>query len=274
MSKLRSLLYILRMQFYDGVRFEVADRVRRCGAWIDREFDFYALNFAYRGRLEWRGEAGDVAVLEGPVLFWTWPGRRFVYGVQDGRSWDQTYVTYRGPTATALQAGGVAPAVPRPYATPAEPEATRREFDALLACLNRPLPDVPRAAVLLQSLYLHAQASPAAADPFGCAIDRLAAKVTRHPGRRWSAAAEADRLAVSAAHFRRLFSQRTHAPFHAFVIAARVQKAATMLRQSDTPVKHIADGCGFVDVYHFSKTFAARHGKGPAAYRREIRSLA
>ena len=75
---------------------------------------------------------------------------------------------------------------------------------------------------------------------------------------------------MSRSHFSHIFRERTGlTPAH-FITETRVRQAALMLVQSRTPLKHIADACGFANVNHFSKVFRRFQHISPAAYRRSI----
>ncbi len=47
----------------------------------------------------------------------------------------------------------------------------------------------------------------------------------------------------------------------------RIEKGAKMLLLSDDPISHIAYDCCFQDIAHFSKSFKAKYGQSPSAYR-------
>jgi AraC-like DNA-binding protein len=49
----------------------------------------------------------------------------------------------------------------------------------------------------------------------------------------------------------------------------RLEHAATMLASQATPVKAIAERCGYPDIYRFSRAFKRVHGRSPRAFRCE-----
>ncbi|MBL9153109.1 MAG: helix-turn-helix domain-containing protein [Verrucomicrobiales bacterium] len=49
----------------------------------------------------------------------------------------------------------------------------------------------------------------------------------------------------------------------------RLEKAAELLRTTRLPVARIAKRVGYRDVSRFGRHFKRRHGRTPAAYRRE-----
>lgn len=73
---------------------------------------------------------------------------------------------------------------------------------------------------------------------------------------------------LSKAHFSRAFRRTFGQSPHAFVIRRRVELAARYMLQTEAPLSHIAQRCGFADQPHFSKTFRQATGHPPAAWRR------
>ncbi|HEY4064977.1 MAG TPA: AraC family transcriptional regulator [Puia sp.] len=58
---------------------------------------------------------------------------------------------------------------------------------------------------------------------------------------------------------------------HAFMLRARMEKASTLLRESDHPVKYIAWECGYRKVRSFNKAFKNHWQLSPDRYRRSDR---
>ncbi|MGO4694885.1 helix-turn-helix domain-containing protein [Paenibacillus sp. 2TAB26] len=76
---------------------------------------------------------------------------------------------------------------------------------------------------------------------------------------------------VSERHLSRLFSQSVHESFSMLVRHERVRVAEQLLSQTATPIKTIAERCGFSSVHYFSRTFAEAKGIPPAAFREASR---
>jgi AraC-like DNA-binding protein len=51
--------------------------------------------------------------------------------------------------------------------------------------------------------------------------------------------------------------------------AARLNLAADLLRQTGLPITAVAEKCGFISIFHFSRRFKEAYGKSPAAWRSE-----
>ncbi len=59
-------------------------------------------------------------------------------------------------------------------------------------------------------------------------------------------------------------------PYH-YLLSFRLEKARTMLMESDLPVTDTALQCGFQDTSHFTRLFRENFGITPAAFRRQSR---
>lgn len=64
------------------------------------------------------------------------------------------------------------------------------------------------------------------------------------------------------------FRQRFGVPLHQYVIARRVERAKTLLREADLPIAAIAVEAGFASQSHLTTVFRRSVGVTPAAYRR------
>ena len=54
-----------------------------------------------------------------------------------------------------------------------------------------------------------------------------------------------------------------------YILDRKLDRAQTLLRQTDLSITHIANSVGFPDVLSFSKCFKAKLGRSPQAYRAE-----
>ena len=76
---------------------------------------------------------------------------------------------------------------------------------------------------------------------------------------------------MSRTHFSHLFRARTGlTPAH-FTTEVRIHEAARMLLETHSPLKQIADACGYANANHFCKVFRRIQHVSPKAYRRTIR---
>lgn len=72
---------------------------------------------------------------------------------------------------------------------------------------------------------------------------------------------------MSPFHFARLFQRSTGLPPHRFVVRTRVDRAASLLADSELTIASIARAVGFRTASHFSTVFRRFMGVTPRAYR-------
>jgi AraC-like DNA-binding protein len=260
------------MRYFEGMKFGWGDHVPRCSVWIDRTFpDFYALNFAAAGAIYGEDARGVRRRWTPPVAWWTRPGRRYAYGCGPCESWDHFYLTLRGPRARAMFDGGLLPPGRAWHAAVERPVEMRQIFARLLELVRLGVAAYPRAVHALEELLLLLQPNPRGAvlapDSRRARLHELAEKIRLVPQQPWDLNREAARLGLSPVHFRRLFRREFGAPGHHYLLQARLDCAARLLRLTDQPVKEVAAACGIPDVFYFTRLFSARLGISPARYR-------
>ena len=74
-------------------------------------------------------------------------------------------------------------------------------------------------------------------------------------------------LGVSYHYFRELFKRHTGTSPYQYHLARRLDRAQTLLAESELTIKEVAAALHFNDAYHFSKTFKARTGRSPSRWR-------
>ncbi|MFI5236190.1 MAG: helix-turn-helix transcriptional regulator [Gemmatimonadales bacterium] len=79
---------------------------------------------------------------------------------------------------------------------------------------------------------------------------------------------------VSQAHFARSFKQAFGAPPHRYLLTRRIERATTLLRDTDTPITEIAFSTGWESLGTFGRTFRDITGESPSAVRARGRPAA
>jgi transcriptional regulator GlxA family with amidase domain len=74
-------------------------------------------------------------------------------------------------------------------------------------------------------------------------------------------------LGVSYHYFRELFKRHTGVAPYQYHLARRLDRAKTLLTQTERSITDIAAALHFDDAYHFSKTFKSRTGRAPRTWR-------
>lgn len=77
----------------------------------------------------------------------------------------------------------------------------------------------------------------------------------------------ASRLDISHNHLTRLFQKHLNKTPIAYIIERRMERAEQLLRNTDMPVKQIANQVGVADLQAFNKSFRAKFGISPREYR-------
>jgi AraC-like DNA-binding protein len=76
---------------------------------------------------------------------------------------------------------------------------------------------------------------------------------------------------MSRSHFSHFFRSRTGLTPARFATEVRIHEAARMLSDTRTPLKQIAEACGFANASHFCRLFRTFQHLSPACYRRTMR---
>ncbi|MGP4110761.1 AraC family transcriptional regulator [Streptomyces sp. 4N509B] len=123
--------------------------------------------------------------------------------------------------------------------------------------------------------WLEEEASRAGADRPGWAtalsdpaIAAALRQIHRHPERPWTVAALATRAGLSRAAFARRFAATVGQPPLGYLTWWRMTTAARLLRETDTPLRVVAERCGYGSEFAFAKAFKRAHGAAPGQYRR------
>ena len=80
----------------------------------------------------------------------------------------------------------------------------------------------------------------------------------------------ADVSGLSAPYFSTIFKDEMRETLSDYLNRLRVEKAATMLRETDMLISQISSACGFEDQSWFSKIFRNHTGISPCKYRRTV----
>lgn len=83
----------------------------------------------------------------------------------------------------------------------------------------------------------------------------------------------AEELNVGYSWFRRMFQHYTHLPPSQYFLLLKLNKAKTLLVESDKHIGEISQFLGFETQYYFSKFFKKRTGVSPSDWRKSYQSL-
>jgi AraC family transcriptional regulator len=80
----------------------------------------------------------------------------------------------------------------------------------------------------------------------------------------------AQSVALSTAHFARMFRKSTGETPHQFVLRQKIERAQALLRADDARVLDVAVACGFKTQQHFAQVFRDVVGVSPTEYRQDF----
>lgn len=88
----------------------------------------------------------------------------------------------------------------------------------------------------------------------------------------WPVRRLAEVSGVSEAHFARSFKQAFGVPPHRYLLTRRMERAATLLRDTDLPITEIAFATGWNSLGSFGRTFRDITGESPGTLRERSRA--
>jgi AraC-like DNA-binding protein len=90
----------------------------------------------------------------------------------------------------------------------------------------------------------------------------------------WPVSRLAEVSCVSATHFARSFKEAFGLPPHRYLLTRRIEKAVTLLRESELPITDIAFSTGWRSLGTFGRTFRDITGRNPGEVRQQARGAA
>lgn len=90
----------------------------------------------------------------------------------------------------------------------------------------------------------------------------------------WPVARLAQLSHASAAHFARAFKEAFGLPPHRYLLTRRIERASTLLRDTDLPITDIAFHTGWRSLGTFGRIFRDVTGEAPGALRQRVRAAA
>lgn len=87
----------------------------------------------------------------------------------------------------------------------------------------------------------------------------------------WNISQLADELGIGPSHLTRRFQQSFSQSPIEYVTSLRLQKARSLLVETDDTLDHIAEQCGYQNAFYFSRMFKSKCKINPSEYRRNHR---
>src|SRR5699024_3835703 len=92
-----------------------------------------------------------------------------------------------------------------------------------------------------------------------------------HPDDDWPVARLARIACVSPAHFARAFRKAFGTSPHRYLLSRRIERARTLLRDTDVPITEVALAAGWLSMGTFGRTFRAVTADHPGGQRETLR---
>ncbi len=104
-------------------------------------------------------------------------------------------------------------------------------------------------------------------------VGRVVDQVRGHPEARLPLAQAASMVQLSPGYFSQLFRQEIGVSFREYVLHARLERARTLLDETDMSINEIAHALGYDDIFLFSRQFKQRYHYPPSHVRKADRPI-
>ena len=266
-------LYNMIMKYFEDLVWIGWNHCLECSAWIDKHFDnYHVLDYVHSGELSLQLDDNPPFKLKGPCMWWTFPGPRIRFGkkVTDNATWDHRFIAFRGSRiAKYIEGGLISYSASQPFLKINNPNKFASSMDELINYLSTPDHNPARSVHMLEGimLQLHEQyIQTEAFSPPEKKVEALIAGLSSNPEKEWNFQRESMKIKISYSHMRRIFKNLSGNSPNQYLLNARLEKAAILLRQNEHVIKDIALRCGFPDIYYFSKIFKSRFGILPGKF--------
>jgi AraC-like DNA-binding protein len=249
----------------------VGEQRARRGQARGRVLDCYAAVVVTQGagQLLIEGQSQTVRV-PAPTIFWLRPGVRHSYG-PEASGWAESWLLFDGPAARGYEDLGFIPAG-RPSVALEDPLPLAHVLRRLGQVCRADAGDADvQAAALVHEFVVTAKT--AAQRRSGQPDEDIVAAVRASALSDMSVAARAKAAGLSVRQLREAVQRAAGCSPTEFVQQVRVNRAKTLLVDSEASVTQIARQVGFGDPAYFTRLFRQRVGSSPRDFRREQREF-
>jgi len=262
-----------RSRFDINAALALAGYISVKAGWLERRvMDCYALVYILGGSGIYSDSLnGERQVTAGDVLV-LFPRLVHSYGPRlPGQTWNEGYLVFHGDCFAGLERDGLLDRR-RPVWSPGLSSDLVGALDILIAGYHAGNGGdqhltVARIHVLLAEMMTSERVSRAVNDPLAAAKARLAERL--------DAPVDLARLAADAGlsyeTFRKRFAAREGMPPARWRQLRRIDRAKSLLAESDASLAEIAERVGFCDQFFFSRQFKLVAGVTPGSFRASVR---
>ncbi|MBE6367425.1 MAG: helix-turn-helix transcriptional regulator [Lentisphaerae bacterium] len=268
----------MSIDYFSDLRFVCHGEISRTsGVTVRHDFSYWGIQFCRRGKFTLRIGRNRSESADDGCVFVTFPGQSFYYGAaaENEEIENKIFICFEGERVQRyLQGNLLQERTLQALLTLSDPDRFMRKmrFIRTLLMLPKSPENHARAVLALEQLLLTMKTDAGGSgkrrsDARRDAFDELTARIGAAPELPWDFEKESRKLSVSYAHFRRLFEQFYQLPPGAFLLSARLEKAAALLSSTTLMVQEVAHECGFEDEFYFSRIFKKYHQISPKLYR-------
>lgn len=229
-----------------------------------RTLDHHVAVVIGAGRGWFRGADGSTHPVQAPALLWLTPGVPHHYGPDPDEGWDEGFVAFTGPAATAYTELGCIeperPVVPLSDSGPARAAVSRI---ARAARPGNPLLDI-EAAAGAHELVVAVRRTRADTTADGAPVLQA---LTRDAFLPLSVPGLAARYGMTPAALRAAVRRSAGCSPKDHLLSIRLGRAKELLAGTDLPVSAVARRVGYDDPAYFSRLFTRRVGTAPVHFR-------
>jgi AraC-like DNA-binding protein len=252
----------------------IAGHLPRKRGWLDQVFPSLALGLVVEGEGGFEDGSGRRIAVRAPFFFAVHEGMRSAYGPGETAWWNERFLICRGARAGEWREAGWAPPPGVVLALSlGDAAGLAAEHERILRAFTSREPEEIDGAKLACERWvfgLHAAGRRAArVEPGRDRVRKLAATWRAEPAGAGDLEACARASGLSYSHWRALFAEETGVSPHRFLLARRVERAATALLAGES-IKQASFAAGFSHVETFHRAFRRVLGLSPAEYRRQV----
>lgn len=227
----------------------------------------FAIHYCIRGSGTYNGQY----VTPGS-FFVTFPFQHFIIETRETDAIELYYITLQGKDTEKILHDAIPNLAPSVFACPFIEYLPQIFDDALLQLHTECDTDLFMFSIAFRLLSMHKQV---AADPDHSALNKKSFEyykyalqyVSQYLTDRLTPTDVASFLHISPSYLRRIFSQYCRYSLREFLIRSRIDYAASLLTNEDTPITEISQKIGYPDYTFFSTIFKKYMGVSPREYR-------
>ena len=259
---------ILSMGYFDDIELVNGGVHPRYAIHLDRCPEVGSFELCSDGGMYHQRGDGPRQAYAGAAAFWHRPGEHYRYGPLDRPGWwYHQWVMFRGPRAERILAQALEPLSAQHAVAVPDAGELHRMFVELVGLVHGVHRRQGEAVALLERIVAVLQAAAAPPLIHAAPVEAVVSAISARPFATWDWAREAARLAMSEAHFRRVFRSLVGSPPARHLLSVRMRAAGDRLLADRRPVHVVAAALGFPDQAVFTRRFARVHGLTPHRWR-------